>query len=127
MEKKTFITLVMSVIGGMLFSLGMCMCLIPEWGTFDQGVVVGAVGAVELVITWLVYRRMAGKAPIKLNAKLVVKMIYGIFAALVFGVGMCMTMVFEGMMIQGIIVGIVGIVLLLGLIPMFVGFKSSED
>lgn len=127
MEKKTFITLVMSVIGGMLFSLGMCMCLIPEWGTFNQGVVVGAAGAVELVITWLVYRKMAGKAPIKLNAKLVAKMIYGIFAALVFGIGMCMTMVFEGMMIQGIVVGIVGIVLLLGLIPMFVGFKSSEN
>ena len=127
MEKKTFVTLVMSVIGGMLFSLGMCMCLIPEWGTFDQGVVVGAAGAVELVITWLVYRKMAGKAPIKLSAKLIAKIVYGIFAALVFGVGMCMTMVFEGMMIQGIIVGIVGIVLLLGLIPMFVGFKSSEN
>ena len=127
MEKKTFVTLVMSVIGGMLFSLGMCMCLIPEWGTFNQGVVVGAAGAVELVITWLVYRKMAGKAPIKLNAKLVAKMIYGIFAALVFGIGMCMTMVFEGMMIQGIAVGIVGIVLLLGLIPMFIGFKSSEN
>lgn len=127
MEKKTFITLVMSVIGGMLFSLGMCMCLVSEWGTFDQGVVVGAIGAVELVITWLVYRKMAGKAPIKLNAKLVAKVVYGIFAALVFGIGMCMTMAYEGMMIQGIVVGIVGIVLLLGLIPMFVGFKSSEN
>ncbi|MBQ7795930.1 MAG: hypothetical protein IJ374_05155 [Lachnospiraceae bacterium] len=127
MEKKTFITLVMSVVGGMLFSLGMCMCLVSEWGTFDQGVVVGAIGAVELVITWLVYRKMAGKEPIKLNAKLVAKVVYGIFAALVFGIGMCMTMAFEGMMIQGIVVGIVGIVLLLGLIPMFVGFKSSEN
>ena len=127
MEKKTFITLTMSVIGGMLFSLGMCMCLISEWGTFDQGVVVGAIGALELVVTWLTYRKMAGKTPIRLNAKLVAKVIYGIFAALVFGLGMCMIMVFEGMMIQGIAVGIIGIVLLLGLIPMFVGFKSSEN
>ncbi|MBO5208856.1 MAG: hypothetical protein J6B68_05865 [Lachnospiraceae bacterium] len=126
MEKKNFIILIMSVIGGMLFSLGMCMCLIPEWGTFNQGVVLGVIGAVELLITWIVYRKMSGKQPVKLNLKMVGKVIYGIFAALVFGVGMCMTMVFENMMIPGIVVGIVGIVLLLCLIPMCVGLKDSN-
>ncbi|MBP3421122.1 MAG: hypothetical protein J6K37_02490 [Lachnospiraceae bacterium] len=126
MEKKTFITLIMSVTGGMLFSLGMCMCLIPEWGTFTEGVVVGVIGAVELLITWIVYRKLSGKQPVKLNAKMIGRVIYGILAALVFGVGMCMTMVFEGMMIPGIIVGIVGIVLLLCLIPMCVGIKDSN-
>lgn len=126
MEKKNFIILIMSVIGGMLFSLGMCMCLIPEWGTFNQGVVLGVIGAVELLITWIVYRKMSGKQPMKLNIKIVGKVIYGIFAALVFGVGMCMTMVFENMMIPGIVVGIVGIVLLLCLIPMCVGLKDSN-
>ena len=126
MEKKNFIILIMSVIGGMLFSLGMCMCLIPEWGTFNQGVVLGVIGAVELLITWIVYRKMSGKQPMKLNIKIVGKVIYGIFAALVFGVGMCMTMVFENMMIPGIVVGIVGIVLLLCLIPMFFGWKDAK-
>ena len=126
MEKKNFITLVMCVIGGMLFSLGMCMCLLPEWGMFSQGVVVTAVGAIVLLITWLVYRKMAGKKPVKVNVKLVGKVAYGIFAALVFGLGMCMVMVFDGMMLPGIIVGIVGIVLLLCLIPMCVGLKDSK-
>lgn len=126
MEKKNFITLIMSVVGGMLFSLGMCMCLVTEWETFNQGVVLGVIGAVELLITWLAYRKMSGKKAVKLNAKLVGKVIYGIFAALVFGVGMCMTMVFENMMIPGILVGIVGIVLLLCLIPMCVGLKDTN-
>lgn len=126
MEKKNFVTLVMAVIGGMLFSLGMCMCLLPEWGTFNEGVVCGVIGAVVLLITWLVYRKMSGKKPVKLNAKLVGKVIYGIFAAMVFGVGMSMVMAFDGMMILGIIVGIVGIVLLLFLIPMCVGLKDNK-
>ena len=125
MEKKTFITLVMSVIGGMFFALGMCMCLLPEWGAFNQGVVLGVIGAVELLITWLVHRKMSGKQPVKLNAKLVGKVLYGIVAAIVFGVGMAMVMAFE-MMIPGIIVGIVGIVLLLFLIPMCVGLRDSS-
>lgn len=123
MEKKNFIVLIMSVVGGMLFSLGMCMCLLPEWGVFEQGVVVGAIGAVELLVTWIVYRKMSGKQPIKLSAKIIGKVVYGIFAALVFGIGMCMVMVFDGLMIPGILVGIVGIVLLLFLIPMCVGLK----
>ena len=126
MEKKNFITLIMSVVGGMLFSLGMCMCLVSEWGTFNQGVVLGVIGAVELFVTWIVYRKMSGKQPIKLNAKMIGKVVYGIFAAIVFGVGMSMTMAFENMMIPGIIVGIIGIVLLLFLIPMCIGFKDSN-
>lgn len=126
MEKKNFVTLIMGVVGGLLFSLGMCMCLLPEWGTFNQGVVCGAVGAVVLLATWIVYRKMSGKQPIKLNAKAVGKVIYGIFASLVFGLGMCMVLAMENMMIPGIIVGIVGIVLLLCLIPMCFGLKDSR-
>ena len=31
MKKKDFITLIMSTVGGILFALGMCMALLPEW------------------------------------------------------------------------------------------------
>ena len=126
MEKKNFVTLVMAVVGGMFFSLGMCMCLLPEWGAFEEGVVCGAIGAVVLLITWLVYRKLSGKNAAKVNIKLVGKVLYGIFAAIVLGIGMSMIMAFKGLMIPGIIVGIVGIVLLLFLIPMCVGLKDSK-
>ena len=46
MKKKDFVTLIMSVIGGILFALGMCMALLPEWGAMTQGVVMG-VGAAD--------------------------------------------------------------------------------
>jgi len=126
MEKKSFVTLVMGVVGGLLFSLGMCMALLPEWNMFNAGVGFGAVGALILLLTWLRYRKLSGKQPVKWNGKVVAKVIYTIFAFLVFGLGMCMVMVFEGMMIWGILVGIVGIVLLLCLIPMFFGWKESK-
>ena len=126
MEKKNFITLLMGVVGGLLFALGMCMCLLPEWGMFNAGVGFGITGAIVLLATWIVYRKMAGKKPINLNAKLVGKVVYGLFASLVFGVGMSMTMVFEGMMLLGIIIGIIGIVLLLLLIPMCFGWKENN-
>lgn len=125
MEKKNFITLVLGTIGGLLFALGMCMCLLAEWNMFDMGLVFGAMGFVILLATVIVYRKMSGKAPIKVNAKVLGKVLYGTLSALVLGAGMAMIMAFE-MMLQGIIVGIVGIVMLLFLIPMCVGLKDSK-
>ena len=127
MEKKTFITLVLGVVGGLLFSLGMCMALVTEWEMFNEGVIMGVIGAVVLLITWMVHRKMSGKAPVKIGFKTVLKVLYGIIATLVFGAGMCMVLAMEGMMIYGIAVGIVGIVLLLFLIPMCFGFKKSDQ
>ena len=47
---------------------------------------------------------------------------FGVLMTLVLGVGMCLTMVWSNM-ILGIVIGIVGIVLLLCLIPLAKGFK----
>lgn len=126
MKKENFITLVLGTVSGLLFALGMCMCLLPEWGAFNIGIGFGVAGVIGIIATVITYRKLSGKKPIKVNAKTVGKIIYGVFASLVFGVGMCMTMVFEGMMIPGILVGIVGIVLLLFLIPMCVGLKDGN-
>lgn len=49
MKKKDFVTLMMSVVGGILFALGMCMALLPEWGAMTQGVAMGAVGLLVLL------------------------------------------------------------------------------
>jgi len=126
MEKKNIVMLILGVVGGLIFSLGMCMCLLPEWGAFEIGVGFGIVGAILLLITLLVYLKKIGWKPGKINFKLVGKIVYGVVASLVFGLGMCMTLVFEGLMIPGIVVGVVGIVLLLFLIPMCFGWKESD-
>lgn len=123
MKKENFVTLILSTVGGILFAIGMCMCLLPEWNAFTQGVVVAAVGAVVLLAMLVVRRKMKGKPAIKITGKAVGTVALGIIGALVLGVGMCMTMVWEGLMVWGIIVGVVGIVLLLCLIPLCKGLK----
>lgn len=123
MTKKNFMFLVLTVVGSLLFALGMCMCLLPEWNAFTPGVVVTTLGALVLLAIALVRWIMAGKPVAKVNWNKVGKSAYCVVAALVLGTGMAMIMAFEGLMIPGIIVGIVGIVLLLGLIPVFKGLK----
>lgn len=122
MKKSNFVALILGTIGGVFFALGMCMCMLPEWNMFKQGIVCGAVGLVVLLITLLVWRKMEGKAPIKLSGKLVAAVALGVLGALALGVGMCLSMVF-GKMVVGVIVGLVGIVLLLMLIPLTKGVK----
>lgn len=123
MTKKNFTFLVLTVVGGLLFALGMCMCLLPEWNAFTPGVVVTALGAVVLCAIALVRWIMAGKPIAKIYWNKAGKIAYCVAAMLVLGAGMAMIMAFEGLMLPGILVGIVGIVLGLGIIPVFKGLK----
>ena len=122
MEKKDFVTLILSTVGGILFALGMCMALLPEWNAFMEGIVVGAVGLVVLLIMVIVRRKMSGKKAIVFNGRAIGITLLGVAGAIVLGVGMCMTMIWD-MMAPGIIVGVVGIVALLCLIPAIKGLK----
>ena len=121
MKKSAFINLIIGTVGGLLFALGMCMCLLPEWNAFNVGVVCTAIGAIILLIQGIVAFVRSGKK-VKINWKLTGKVLFGIFGSLVLGVGMCMIMVWN-LMLPGIAVGIVGILLLLCLIPMCLGLK----
>ena len=40
MKKKDFVTLILSTVGGILFALGTCMALLPEWEAMNQGIVI---------------------------------------------------------------------------------------
>ena len=123
MKKADFLSLLLGVAGVLLFGIGMCMCLLPEWNAFREGVVLGAVGAVLLLALLVVRRKLAGKPPIRLSVKTVTVAALGLAGALTLGVGMCMCMVWEGMMLWGILVGVLGILLLLCLIPLCMGLK----
>ena len=123
MKKSHFITLVICVIAGLIFSLGMCMCLLPEWNSFSLGIVLTAIGGVLLLAMGIIAYFKNFKNRASINWKLVGKITYGVVSVLILGLGMCMIMVWN-LMLWGIVVGILGIVMLLFLIPMFFGLKK---
>lgn len=122
MKKSTYVSMILGTIGGILFALGMCMALIPEWNAFKPGVIMGMIGVIVLLIMVLVWRKMENKAPMKLSGRTIGVVLIGIVGALLLGVGMSFTMVWSNMA-AGIVIGIVGIVILLGLIPLVKGLK----
>ena len=122
MKKSSFVAMILGTIGGILTSIGLCMCLLPEWNAFKPGVVMGCIGAVILLITVIVWRKMTNKDPIRMTGKTLGAIFLGIVGALMLGVGMCFTMVWSNMVL-GIVLGLVGIVMLLSLIPLIKGLK----
>ena len=123
MKKSNFAALVLGTIGGVFFALGMCMTLLTEWGMRTQGIVCGVIGLAVGLAALLIWRKMEGKAPVKVSGKTVGTILLGVVGALLLGVGMCLCMVF-GKMVLGVAVGVIGIVVLLMLIPLTKGIKG---
>ena len=122
MKKSSFVAMVLGTVSVVLFALGMCMCLLPEWGLATQGVVCGVMGLAVLLATVVIWRKMEHKAPIQVSGKTLGAILVGVVGALMLGVGMCLRMLF-GKMALGIVVGVIGMVVLLMLIPLTKGLK----
>lgn len=122
MKKSSFVALVLGTISGVLFALGMCMALLPEWNAFTEGVVFGAVGMLLGIITLIVWCKMENKKLPKMSGKNIFRIVYAVVATLLLGLGMCMCLVWH-QFVWGTLVGLLGIVLLLSLIPMIKGIR----
>lgn len=122
MKKSNFVAMILGTISCIFFALGMCMTMIAEWNAFRPGLILGVVGLLFALVTVIVWRKMEHKAPIKMNGKTIGTVFLGIIGALALGIGMCFVMVW-GNLIPCIIIGLIGILLLMCLIPICKGLK----
>ncbi|MBQ9860017.1 MAG: hypothetical protein IJO76_05015 [Clostridia bacterium] len=122
MKKSSYVAMLLGTVSGILFALGMCMTLLPEWNAFTEGIIFGVVGVVLGIVTLLVWRRMENKAPIKVDKHTLLTVLLIVAGALLLGVGMCFCLVWENIVV-GTLIGLVGILALLSLIPMIKGLR----
>ena len=122
MKKSSFVAMILGTTAGILFSLGMCMALLPEWNAFVPGVVFGGCGLVIGLITILVWRKMEKKPAIKISGRGFKIGAMAVIGALLLGIGMSFCMVWENIVV-GTLIGLVGILLLLSIIPVVKGIK----
>jgi len=125
MTKKNFTFLVIGIVFGLLFSIGLCMALLPEWNAFTPGVVCTAIGLIGLIGLAISYRKQSGKGPIKIDPKIAGRVVYGTISALIMGLGMCMIMVWK-LMIPGIIVGTIGLLGVAAAYPLYLHITKKE-
>ena len=132
MKKETLLEIILGTIGGLVFAIGMCMCLIPEWNLFTTGVVVGIIGFIILLCIIPIYKK---EHPKKVTNKktdwgLVLTWLIGIVGSLIMGFGMSKILVGspEKMdMIIGIITGGVGLLICVLNYPIYSYLRSNKN
>lgn len=131
MKKETLLEIVLGTIGGLIFAVGMCMCLIPEWDLFNAGVVVAIVGFIVLLCIIPVYRKNHPKKPHgPINLGIVFAWVIGVIGALIMGFGMSRTMIENTSgsdMLIGIIIGVVGLLICVLEYPVYSYLKHNKE
>ena len=132
MKKETLLEIILGTIGGLVFAIGMCMCLIPEWNLFTVGVIVAIIGFIILLGIIPVYRKEHPKkvSNKKTDLRLVLTWVIGVVGALIMGFGMSKIMVGspEKMdMIIGMITGVVGLLICVLNYPIYSYLKSNKN
>ncbi len=130
MKKETLLEIILGTIGGLVFAIGMCMCLIPEWDLFASGVIVAILGFIILLMIIPVYKsNHPKKEHTPINFGIAITWIIGIIGALVMGFGMSKVMVDNPSktdLIIGIITGIVGLLICVFNYPIYSYIKSDK-
>lgn len=131
MKKETLLEIILGTIGGLVFSVGMCMCLISEWELFKVGIVVAILGFIVLLCVIPVYRSQHPKKQHgKINWGIVLTWIVGVIGALILGFGMSKVMVGDPSktdLLMGIVVGVVGLLICVLNYPIYSYLKGNKE
>ena len=83
-KKSSFVAMILGTVSGVLFALGMCMTLLPEWNAFTEGIIFGAVGLLLGAITLFVWRKMKTQKVLKLSYySLFLNLLYSIYNCII--------------------------------------------
>lgn len=132
MKKETLLEIILGAVGGLIFSIGMCMCLIPEWDLLKVGIIVALIGLIILLFIIPIYRK---EHPKKVNTKktdwgLILTWIIGIAGSLIMGFGMSKIIIESPEkldMIVGMITGVIGLLICVLNYPIYSYLKSNKD
>ncbi|MCI5984126.1 MAG: hypothetical protein MRZ35_02620 [Firmicutes bacterium] len=131
MRKETLLEIVLGTIGGLIFALGMCMCLIPEWNMMVGGIIASIIGFIILLCIIPVYRKSHPKTKVNKQTDwgIIAAFIIGLIGALTMGFGMSKIMVDSASktdMIIGLITGIIGLIVCVLNYPIYSYIKGNK-
>ena len=133
MKKETLLEIILGTIGGLVFAIGMCMCLLPEWNMFTAGVITTIIGFVILLGIIPVYKSSHPKkvkANKSINWGIVLTWTVGVVGALIMGFGMSKILVGNANtsnMVVGLITGVVGLVVCVLNYPVYAYIKNNKE
>lgn len=132
MKKETLLEIIIGTIGGLVFSIGMCMWLINEWNMFWGGVLTSILGFIILLCIIPIHMKSHSakiKEPKIINWMFVFTWTIGVIGALTMGFGMSRIMVgipSKVDIIIGLITGVIGLLICVLNYPIYAYLKSNK-
>lgn len=131
MKKETLLEIILGTVGGLIFAIGITMCLIPEWDLLKVGVVVGIIGFIILLGIIPIYKKgKPKKEPKKIDWGIVLTFVVGIVGSLIMGFGMSKIMVGSPNkmdLIIGMITGVIGLLICVLNYPIYSYLRSNKN
>ena len=133
MKKETLLEIILGTIGGLVFAIGMCMCLIPEWNMLKSGIIVSIIGFILLLFIIPVYKSSHPKKEKEhksINWGIVLTWLVGVIGSLIMGFGMSKILVASASssdMIVGLITGVIGLIICVLNYPVYAYIKSNKE
>ena len=125
MKKRDFMSLIAYTVSLLVLALGMCFYTLPDWGMASIGMPLAIVGLVLVLLSWVLQRRLAGKGAPNIDFRFVAKVVYSVVALLIFGGGFAL--ITAGNFVLGLALGLIGLVLIIGIIPVTVGLINKKS
>lgn len=130
MKKETLLEIILGTIGGLVFSIGMCMVLILKWNMLKEGIIVGIVGFIISLFIIPVYKsNHPKKESHHINWNIIITWMIGIIGALIMGFGMSKVMIENSSktnLLTGIIISIVGLLMCILNYPIYSYLKDNK-
>ena len=131
MKKETLLEIILGTIGGLVFAIGMSMCLLPEWNLLKEGVVIAIIGFIILLCIIPIYRTNHPRKPHgPINWGIILTWVIGLVGSLIMGYGMSKVMldnVSSFDMLTGIIIGVIGLIICILNYPIYAYIKSNKN
>ena len=118
MKQKQRSSIFLGTFGGVSILAGAALCLLSQ-PALVPGLILAAVGIAAVLAMLLVRRRGGEKKALHSPKKALGSAALGTAGALTLAAGMCMTIVWDMLLLPGIVMSISGILLLVYLLPMY--------
>lgn len=129
MKKETLLEIILGTVGGLIFAIGMCLCLLPGLQMLAVGIIVAIIGVIVLLCIIPVYKKQHPKKEQNTKSKgVILTWVIGSAGALLMGFGMSEIMVGNAAqtnMAVGIACGIAGLLVCVLNYPVYAYIKSK--